>query len=55
MKYQSVLKALYQLKEKGYDPKEVVVRWTSELDENDPDIEDIKLAIMHFDNETQNS
>lgn len=51
MKYAQILRILNQLKDKGHDPSEVVMKWTLEADENDPDIEDLKLAVMHFEME----
>jgi len=48
MKYSQILRTLNKLKDKGHNPQEVVMKWTFEADENDPDIEDLKLAIMHF-------
>ena len=46
-----ITKILQHLESKGYDPKEVVARWILEADEDDPDIEELKLAIIQFEME----
>ena len=48
MKYDQIRKTLQRLKDKGYDPKAVISRWILEADENDPDIEHLKLAVTHL-------